>query len=76
VRPILNLGKKVLREYVKNGKKRAYYVSINRTITPISNMLMYERQRDPRKVGSSLISLMVVHPSCTTSPPSRRSCIL
>lgn len=62
VRPILNLGKKVLREYVKNGKKRAYYVSINRTITPISNMLMYERQRDPRKVGSSLISMGDLHP--------------
>lgn len=62
VRPILNLGKKVLREYIKNGKKRAYFVSINRTITPISNMLMYERQRDPKKVGSSLISMGDLHP--------------
>ncbi|KAJ5391980.1 hypothetical protein N7509_007470 [Penicillium cosmopolitanum] len=62
VRPILNLGKKVLREYVKNGKKKAYFVSINRTIAPISNMLMYERQRDSKKVGSSLISMGDLHP--------------
>lgn len=62
VRPILNLGKKVLREFTKNGRKRSYYVSINRTITPISNMLMYERQQDPTKVGSSLMSMGDLHP--------------
>lgn len=62
VRPILNLGKKVPKEFVKNGKKRAYYISINRTITPISNMLMYERQRNPQRMGSSLISTGDLHP--------------
>ncbi|KAJ5082191.1 hypothetical protein N7532_011234 [Penicillium argentinense] len=62
VRPILNLGKRVLKESTRNGKKRAYFVSINRTITPISNMLMYERQRNPKIFGSSLISMGDLHP--------------
>ena len=62
VRPILNLGKRVPKEFVTNGKKRAYFMSINRTIAPISNMLMYERQRNPQRMGSSLISMGELHP--------------
>lgn len=62
VRPILNLGKKVLRETIINGRKRAYFTSINRNIIPISNMLMYERQRNPTRLGSSLISMGDLHP--------------
>ncbi|CAG8429897.1 unnamed protein product [Penicillium salamii] len=61
IRPILNLRKRVLKES-QYGKGRKYLgQSINSTITPIYNMLNYERQHDPAKLGSTLLSVGDIH---------------
>lgn len=63
LRPILNLRKRVRKEAIWNGRKRVYQASsVNTAITPIYNMLNYERTRDPSTIGSSLYSVGDMHP--------------
>lgn len=57
LRPILNLRKRCLKPSVWGGKQSYYAPSINSSIGPIYNMLNYERQRAPSKMGSSLHSM-------------------
>jgi telomerase reverse transcriptase len=57
LRPILNLRKRCLKPTIWGGKRSYYAPSINSSIGPIYNMLTYERQRAPSKMGSSLHSM-------------------
>ncbi|CAG8097164.1 unnamed protein product [Penicillium salamii] len=61
IRPILNLRKRALKEsgYAKGRKYLGQ--SINSSITPIYNLLNYERQHDPAKLGSTLMSVGEIH---------------
>ncbi|KAJ5663924.1 hypothetical protein N7507_004655 [Penicillium longicatenatum] len=62
IRPILNLKKRVSKESNWGGKKRTYLAaSINSSLAPISNMLSYERKRQPYKFGSSLQYVGDIH---------------
>ncbi|KAJ5558312.1 Telomere reverse transcriptase [Penicillium sp. DV-2018c] len=61
LRPILNLRRRAL---VKSswGRGRMYLApSINSSITPIYNMLNYEGQQAPIKLGSSMLSVGDMH---------------
>jgi telomerase reverse transcriptase len=60
LRPILNLRRRVVKGADWRGKKFA--TSINSTITPIYNMLIFERQQAPTKMGASLHSVGDMHP--------------
>jgi telomerase reverse transcriptase len=60
LRPILNLRRRVVKGADWRGKKFA--TSINSTITPIYNMLIFERQQAPAKMGASLHSVGDMHP--------------
>lgn len=63
IRPIFNLRKRALVKTTWAGKKKFYLgPSINSTISPIYNMLNYERSRDPHRLGSALQSLRDIHP--------------
>lgn len=62
IRPILNLRKRALKETTWGGKKKTYLAaSINSSLTPIYNMLSYERKRAPEKFGSSLQFVGDIH---------------
>ncbi|KAJ5757647.1 uncharacterized protein N7511_006341 [Penicillium nucicola] len=62
LRPILNLRKRVMKESFWGGKRRTFLApSINSSITPIYNMLTYERQQAPAKLGSSMASVTDMH---------------
>ncbi|KAJ5752542.1 Telomere reverse transcriptase [Penicillium odoratum] len=62
LRPILNLRKRVLKESNWGGKKRSYLAaSINSSLAPISNMLSYERKRQPTRLGSALQYVGDIH---------------
>ncbi|KAJ5312719.1 hypothetical protein N7508_003549 [Penicillium antarcticum] len=62
LRPILNLRKRVIKESFWGGKRRTFLApSINSSITPIYNMLTYERQQAPAKLGSSMGSVAEMH---------------
>ncbi|KAJ5677257.1 uncharacterized protein N7477_002890 [Penicillium maclennaniae] len=60
LRPILNLRRRVMKGTDWRGKKFA--TSINSTITPIYNILTYERQQAPAKMGASISSVGDMHP--------------
>ncbi|KAJ9485945.1 hypothetical protein VN97_g7403 [Penicillium thymicola] len=61
LRPILNLRKRALKQS-SWGQRRTYLAaSINTSITPIYNMLTYERQQAPAKLGSSMLSIGDMH---------------
>ncbi|KAJ5717406.1 Telomere reverse transcriptase [Penicillium malachiteum] len=61
IRPILNLRRRSLKQSTW-GKKGTYLAaSINSSLTPIYNMLSYERKRAPEKFGSSLQFVGDVH---------------
>ncbi|KGO41911.1 Telomere reverse transcriptase [Penicillium expansum] len=61
LRPILNLRKRALKQSTW-GKQPTYLAaSINTSITPIYNMLTYERQQTPAKLGSSMLSIGDMH---------------
>ncbi|KAF7530544.1 hypothetical protein PCG10_000053 [Penicillium crustosum] len=61
LRPILNLRKRALKQS-SWGKRSTYLAaSINTSITPIYNMLTYERQQAPAKLGSSMLSIGDMH---------------
>ena len=62
LRPILNLRRRVMKESFWGGKRRTFLApSINSSITPIYNMLNYERQQAPVKLGSSMASVAEMH---------------
>ncbi|KAJ5247280.1 Telomere reverse transcriptase [Penicillium chermesinum] len=62
LRPILNLRQRPLKESVYGGKKRSYLgASVNSSLTPVYNMLTYERKRVPASVGSSLHHVGEIH---------------
>lgn len=62
LRPILNLRQRALKESVYRGKKRSYLAaSVNSSLTPIYNMLTYERKRAPETMGSSLQFVGDIH---------------
>ncbi|KAL2002309.1 hypothetical protein VTN02DRAFT_216 [Thermoascus thermophilus] len=60
-RPIVNLGRRTLR---KSGptKPPSLAPSINSLVTPIFNVLNYERARRPELLGSALLSVGEIHP--------------
>lgn len=60
LRPILNLRRRVVKGADWHGRKFA--TSVNSTITPIYNMLNFERQQAPAKMGASLYSVGDMHP--------------
>ncbi|KAJ5804517.1 uncharacterized protein N7518_000820 [Penicillium psychrosexuale] len=61
IRPILNLRKRDLKTR-SWGKRETYLgISINSSITPIYNMLTYEREQAPAKLGSSILSVADMH---------------
>jgi telomerase reverse transcriptase len=61
LRPILNLRKRALKQSTW-GKRRTYLAaSINTSVTPIYNMLTYECQQAPAKLGSSMLSIGDMH---------------
>lgn len=63
VRPIFNLQKRTLVKTTWSGKKGFFLgPSINSTVTPIYNMLNYEKSRTPNSLGSALQSLGEIHP--------------
>lgn len=63
IRPILNLRRRALIKTNRAGKKGLYLgPSINSSVTPIYNMLNYERTRQPGGLGSTLQSLGEIHP--------------
>lgn len=63
VRPIFNLRRRGLIQRTWAGKKGAFLgPSVNSTVSPIHNMLNYERTRDPYRLGSALYSLREIHP--------------
>lgn len=62
IRPILNLRRRASKQMALYGKQQTYFAkSINSTLTPIYNMLTYERQEAPEKLGASLLSVNDVH---------------
>ena len=63
VRPILNLRRRTWMKRDWPGRQGFYLgPSINSTVTPIYNMLNYERTRGPEALGSSLFSMGDIHP--------------
>lgn len=67
IRPILNLRRRAVKQMMLYGKQRTYLAkSINSTLTPIYNMLNYERQQAPERLGSSLHSITDMHPRLRT----------
>lgn len=63
VRPILNLRRRTWMKRDWPGRQGFYLgPSINSTVTPIYNMLNYERTRGPEVLGSSLFSMGDIHP--------------
>ncbi|KAJ5325627.1 Telomere reverse transcriptase [Penicillium brevicompactum] len=61
IRPILNLRKRVPKESTWGKNQTFLAPSINTSITPIYNMLTYERLRAPAKLGSTLLSVGDIH---------------
>jgi telomerase reverse transcriptase len=61
LRPILNLKKRVLMKSQWGNKKTYLGASVNSNLAPIYNMLSYERERCPEKLGSSLMSVGDMH---------------
>lgn len=63
VRPLLNLRRRAWMKSRWPGRQGSSYLgpSINSTITPIYNMLNYERTRGPDALGSSLYSVGDIH---------------
>lgn len=59
-RPIVNLGRRVLKK--SRGKKPFLAPSINSLVTPIFNALNYERARRPELLGSAILSVGDIHP--------------
>lgn len=67
IRPILNLRRRAVKQMTLYGKQQTYLAkSINSTLTPIYNMLNYERQQAPERLGSSLHSITDMHPRLRT----------
>lgn len=63
VRPIMNLRRRAWVKCNWPGKQGSYLgPSINSTVTPIHNMLNYERARGPSALGSALLSVGDLHP--------------
>ena len=61
LRPILNLKKRFLMKSQWGNKKTYLGASVNSNLAPIHNMLNYERERCPEKLGSSLMSIGDMH---------------
>ncbi|KAJ6147666.1 Telomere reverse transcriptase [Penicillium chrysogenum] len=61
LRPILNLRKRAWKESSWGNSKTYLAASINSTITPIYNMLTYECQQVPAKLGSAMLSIGDMH---------------
>ncbi|KAJ6184750.1 Telomere reverse transcriptase [Penicillium mononematosum] len=61
LRPILNLRKRAWKESSWGKSKTYLAASINSSITPIYNMLTYECQQVPAKLGSSMLSIGDMH---------------
>lgn len=63
VRPLLNLRRRAWMKSRWPGRQGSSYLgpSINSTVTPIYNMLNYERARGPDVLGSSLYSVGDIH---------------
>ncbi|KGO64785.1 Telomere reverse transcriptase [Penicillium italicum] len=61
LRPILNLRKRALKQSTWGKRKTYLAASINASITPIYNMLTYECQQAPAKLGSSMLSIGDMH---------------
>ena len=63
VRPLLNLRRRAWMKSRWPGRQGSSYLgpSINSTVTPIYNMLNYERARGPDALGSSLDSVGDIH---------------
>lgn len=59
-RPIVNLGRRTLKKSVK--KQPFLEPSINSLVTPIFNVLNYERARRPDLLGSAILSVSEIHP--------------
>lgn len=60
VRPILNLRRRMMQR-TSAGKKSFLGPSVNSIVTPIANMLNYERVRKPAALGSALQSVGEMH---------------
>ncbi|KAJ5841227.1 Telomere reverse transcriptase [Penicillium rubens] len=61
LRPILNLRKRAWKESSWGNSKTYLAASINSTITPVYNMLTYECQQVPAKLGSAMLSIGDMH---------------
>lgn len=61
IRPILNLRKRALKKSPWGNGRMFLGPSINSSMTPIYNMLTYERQQNPTKLGSTLLSVGDMH---------------
>ncbi|CEO58739.1 hypothetical protein PMG11_03444 [Penicillium brasilianum] len=61
LRPILNLKKRFLMKSQWGNNKTYLGASVNSNLAPIYNMLSYERERCPKKLGSSLMSVGDMH---------------
>lgn len=62
IRPILNLRRRAVKQMALYGKQQTFLAkSINSTLTPVYNMLTYERQQAPDRLGSSLLSITDMH---------------
>jgi telomerase reverse transcriptase len=61
LRPILNLKKRFLMKSQWGNNKTYLGASVNSNLAPIYNMLSYERERCPEKLGSSLMSVGDMH---------------
>ncbi|KAJ5952017.1 uncharacterized protein N7479_010430 [Penicillium vulpinum] len=62
LRPILNLRRQQTKKNPSWGNRGMYSsASINSSIKPIYNMLTYERQKAPAKLGSSMLSVRDMH---------------
>ncbi|KAJ5166723.1 uncharacterized protein N7482_005504 [Penicillium canariense] len=62
LRPILNLKKRVLMKSQWGGNKSYLGASVNSNLAPIHNVLTYERERCPSRMGSALMSMGDMHP--------------
>jgi telomerase reverse transcriptase len=61
LRPILNLKKRFMMKSQWGNNKTYLGASVNSNLAPIYNMLSYERERCPEKLGSSLMSVGDMH---------------
>lgn len=62
IRPVLNLRRRMMQQS-RTGKKDAYLgPSINSLVTPIYNVLNYEKEREPMRLGSAMQSVRDIHP--------------